>query len=135
MGALGILATVWRFLRPILVFGITLPVWAFLAAGVWLYVDRTSAVRQAVDNAVTDLVAGEELAAANARADALQAINDEQARRLAASQRANDLFAQSLAEARTRQQETTDEIEDLLSRPVASDCTVGDDILRRLRER
>lgn len=69
---------VWGFLRPILVFGITLPLWAFLVAGAWLWLDRTSAIRQAVNEAVTELVAGAELTAANAT------IEEERRRRAAA---------------------------------------------------
>jgi hypothetical protein len=68
-----LLVTIWKVLRPILVFGITLPVWVFLAAGVWLWIDKTSAVRHAVDKAVTELVAGAQL-------DALQAELTEQRR-------------------------------------------------------
>lgn len=135
MGVLVIFSTIWRFLRPILIFGITLPVWVFLVASAWLYFDRTSAIRTAVDQAVTNLVAGEQLAAASARAAGLQAIINEKQRRLAAAQRANDLFAESLASARTKQLDLTDEIENILSRPVAGDCSVSDDILRRLHGR
>lgn len=56
----------WRIIRPILAFGVTLPVWFFLAAGAWLYFDKTSAIRHAVDKATTEIVAGAQL-------DALQA--------------------------------------------------------------
>lgn len=63
-------ATAWLLFKtwvvPILTFGITLPVWVFLAGGAWLWIDKTSAVRHAVDTAVTRLVAGAQL-------DALQA--------------------------------------------------------------
>lgn len=59
-GAIGL------FFKKLLTFGITLPVWIFLAAGVWLWWDKTSAVRQAVDKAVTEIVAGAQLDALNA---------------------------------------------------------------------
>lgn len=94
-------AAVWLFLKtwvlPILTFGITLPVWAFLAGGVWLSIDKTSAVRLAVDKAVTELVAGAQLDALKAEAieerrlrawsdgkadEALQAAEDERVARL-----------------------------------------------------
>lgn len=67
------LALFRTWVLPILAFGITLPVWAFLAAGIWLWFDKGSAVRQAVDKAVTQLVAG-------AQMDALQAELTEQRR-------------------------------------------------------
>ncbi|TPL49106.1 hypothetical protein FJ937_16605 [Mesorhizobium sp. B2-4-4] len=70
-------ATAWLLFKtwvlPILTFGITLPVWAFLAGGAWLWIDKTSAVRHAVDTAMTRLVAGAQL-------DALQAEVIEQRR-------------------------------------------------------
>ncbi|ESY42061.1 hypothetical protein X747_14935 [Mesorhizobium sp. LNJC384A00] len=69
----ALLFTIWKVIRPILVFGVTLPVWIFLAAGIWLWLDKASAVRQAVDKAVTELVA-------RAQLDALQAELTEQRR-------------------------------------------------------
>ncbi|SDA39317.1 hypothetical protein [Mesorhizobium qingshengii] len=70
-------ATAWLLFKtwvlPVLTFGVTLPVWAFLAGGAWLWIDKVSAVRQAVDKAVTELVAGAQL-------DALQAEVTEQRR-------------------------------------------------------
>lgn len=65
-------AAVWLLLKtwvlPILTFGITLPLWLFLAAGIWVWFDKGSAVRLAVDRAVTDLVAGAQLDALKAEA-------------------------------------------------------------------
>ncbi len=119
----------------VLAFSVTLPVWAFLAAGAWLSLDKSSAVRQAVDSAVTELVAGAELEAARAETDALREIAAETQRRLAAANLANALFAERLAESRRTEQELTDEIEDLLAHPVAGDCTVDGDLHRRLRAR
>ncbi|TPJ83862.1 hypothetical protein FJ422_16445 [Mesorhizobium sp. B2-6-3] len=69
--ATGLFLKTW--VLPILTFGITLPVWAFLAGGTWLWIDKTSAVRHAVNTAVSRLVAGAEL-------DALQAELIEQRR-------------------------------------------------------
>ncbi|RUU46474.1 hypothetical protein EOD08_08220 [Mesorhizobium sp. M6A.T.Ca.TU.002.02.2.1] len=62
--AIGLFLKKW--VLPVLTFGITLPVWFFLAAGIWLCFDKASAVRQAVDKAVTELVAGARLDALNA---------------------------------------------------------------------
>lgn len=64
--AIGLFLKTW--VLPILTFGITLPVWFFLAAGGWLWWDKTSAVRQAVDKAVTELVAGAQIEALKAEA-------------------------------------------------------------------
>ncbi|MFC6488042.1 hypothetical protein [Nitratireductor sp. GCM10026969] len=122
-------------LGKILTFGITLPLWAFLAAGAWFHFDKSSAVREAVDNAVTELVAAEELAAASAEVAALSAIADERERRLAAAQRANRLYAERLAETVQEKQELSHEIDDILARPVAGDCSVDRNVLERLRNR
>ncbi|MES0164861.1 hypothetical protein NKJ87_02550 [Mesorhizobium sp. M0027] len=62
--AIGLFLRKW--VLPLLTFGITLPVWIFLVAGIWLWWDKTSEVRQAVDKAVTELVAGAQLDALNA---------------------------------------------------------------------
>jgi hypothetical protein len=74
-----------------LAFCIPVPVIAIAALAGWLWWDRTSAVRQAVDNAVTELVAGgeiaalkAELAAAERARNAAEAANANFARRLAA---------------------------------------------------
>jgi len=64
--AIGLFLRSW--VLPVLTFGITLPVWFFLAAGGWLWWDKTSAVRLAVDKAVTELVAGAQLEALKAEA-------------------------------------------------------------------
>jgi hypothetical protein len=123
------------FLGQLLSFGVTLPLWIFLAGGLWLHLDKASAVRKAVDSAVTDLVAGAEISAANARATALQAVVDEQNRKLAAEKQANRLFAERLAASQKTQSETEDAIQNLLARPVAGDCHVHDDVYGRLHNR
>jgi hypothetical protein len=123
------------FLGQLLSFGITLPLWIFLAAGVWLHLDKASAVRRAVDSAVTDLVAGAQISAANAKATALQAIVDEQNRKLAAEKQANRLFEERLAASHRTQLETEDAIQNLLARPVAGDCHVHNDVFGRLHNR
>lgn len=64
--AIGLFLKTW--VLPVLTFGITLPVWFFLAAGGWLWWDKTSSVRLAVDKAVTELVAGAQLEALKAEA-------------------------------------------------------------------
>jgi hypothetical protein len=69
----------WGFIRPVLTFGITLPVWFFLAAGLWLAIDRASAVRTAVNDAVVKLVAGAQIEGLQATVLEYQRINAWQA--------------------------------------------------------
>lgn len=127
--------TLLRWLGKVLTFGLTLPLWLFIAAGVWLWVDRESAVRTAVDLAVKELVAGEEIAALKARAVALQKINAEAERRREALERANRLYAEMLAETNREKQELSDEINDLMAQPVPDRCDVDGRLIDRLRNR
>lgn len=136
MGQGKLIAAALPFLRSagtILTFGITLPVWLFLAAGGWLYLDRGSAVRQAVDHAVTELVAGAELEAERAKSAALETINAELRGRANALALANGRFSQSLAAAQTSLESANGQIAELLMHPVNDACAVDPDILGRLR--
>ncbi len=117
------------FLRKVL--SIQVPLIIVVAVAVWLLIDKRSAVRQAVN----ELVAAEELAAERARGDALQRINAENARRVAAVQSANRSFLQQLAAAETSKQELSDELDDIRAGPVGAACAVSPDILERLRNR
>ena len=117
------------FLRKAL--SIQVPLIVVVAIAVWLLIDKRSAVRQAVN----ELVAAEELAAERARGDALQRINAENARRVAAVQSANRSFLEQLAAAETSKQELSDELDDIRAGPVGAACAVSPDILERLRNR
>lgn len=126
------------FLRPllgILTFGLTIPVWLVIAVGLWVHFDKSSAVRQAVDRAVTEMVAGAELEAAKARADALERINAELRGRAAALDAANTRFSESLRAAQIDLEDANAQIADLLSRPVNDACAVDSSILERLRSK
>lgn len=124
-----------RFLAGLLTFGITLPVWAFLAAGAWLYLDKTSSVRRAVDYAVTELVAGEELAAERAKAKATQEIADAANRLLERAQKANELFAERLSEVNEQNMELQNELDAVKALPIDPDGVVSPDLYGRLRNR
>lgn len=126
------------FLRPllgILTFGLTIPVWLVLAVGLWVHFDKSSAVRQAVDRAVTELVTGAELEAERAKVQALEQINAELRGRAAALDAANTRFSESLLAAQTDLEDANAQIADLLSRPVNDACAVDSSILERLRSK
>ena len=126
------------FLRPllgILTFGLTIPVWLILSVGLWVHFDKGSAVRQAVDRAVTELVTGAELEAAQARVQALEQINAELRGRAAALDAANSRFSESLQQAQTDLETANAQLVDLLSTPVNELCTVDGALLERLRSR
>ena len=116
----------------ILTIGITIPIWLMLVVGGWLYFDRNSAIRQAVDQAVTQLVDGAELEAARARAEALELVNAELKGRAEALEGANQRFSESLRQAQLDLENANDQITELASRPVNSDCAVDGSVFERL---
>ncbi len=131
---------VWGFLAPILTFGITLPAWAFLAAGIWLWWDKTSAVREAVDKAVTELVAGAEIEALEAKVEGERRLrmyaegNAQEARRRAdAAETANTELAARGALDALENERMRDELDDVRASEPA--CVVGPDLGSRLRNR
>lgn len=133
---LALLATVWRVVR----ISIPVPMVVIVVAAIWLWVDRTSAIRQAVDGAVIDLVAGEELAAAQAMADGeadLRRFAEEQALlaidRAAAERAAREDLARREAMTATELENANDQIAELLARPAPAGCLADDDLRRRLR--
>ena len=117
------------FLRKAL--SIQVPLIVVVAVAAWLMIDKRSAVRHAIN----ELVAAEELAAERARGDALQRINAETARRVAAVQSANRSFLEQLTTAETSKRELSDELDDIRANPVGAACAVSPDILERLRNR
>ena len=126
------------FLRPlwtILSFGLTVPVWLILTAGLWIHFDKGSAVRQAVDRAVTELVAGAELEASRAETQGLKLINAELRARASALDAANTRFSESLQAAQADLEGANAQIADLLSRPVNDACAVDGPLLERLRSK
>lgn len=122
-----------KFIIGFLTFGVTIPLGVILAAGLWMHFDKGSAVRIAVDRAVTELVAGAELEAARTRADAQAKIITEQRAQMVALELANERFAERLREAEFDLENANDEIQDLATRPISSTCTVDGDLLERLR--
>lgn len=129
----ALLLAAWNVARPILTFGVTLPAWLFLAGGLWLWVDRTSAVRTAVDGAVRELVAGAEIEALRARLDAERQIAAFLRGRAEALAAANAKFEAERSAAESENERLTDELDALKSQPVPGDCDVTSDFLERLR--
>ena len=124
-------------LRPlwaVLSFVISVPLWLILVfvlcSGLWFWLDKTSAVRDAVN----ELVAGAELEAAEAEANALRAIIDAQEDRARRLTNANKLFQSQLAETQNKAKTADEKIRDLGSRPVDSNCSVTPDITSWMRE-
>lgn len=130
-----LLAKIGKGLLGLLTFGVTIPVGVILLAWAWTHFDKSSAVRQAVDRAVTELVAGAELEAERARASALELINAELRGRADALDAANTRFSESLQAAQNDLEGANAQIADLLSRPVNDACAVDSGLLERLRSK
>ena len=134
----AVLTVLWRVLG----FTIPLPIGVILAALAWLHFDKSSAIRQAVDEQVTEMVAGAEIAALEAKLEAEEKIAaargaaaTEANRRLMVEINARTNLAARLAAIQTENEILNDDLADLLSRPVDRDCAVDPDLLGRLRGR
>lgn len=129
---------IWRVL------GLTIPVpiIVILAALAWVQFDKSSAIRKAVNERVTEIVAGAEIAALKAKVEAEKqiaaahgAVAAEASRRLMVEINARTNLAARLAAIQTENEILNDDLADLLSRPVDRDCAVDADVLGRLRAR
>ena len=129
------LAPAARGLLSVLTFGITVPIGVILAVGLWIHFDKSSSIRDAVDRAVTELVAGAELEAERSKVEAKDAIIKALKERASNLEAANTRFSESLQEAQADLENTNDQLQEMLSRPVNSSCSVDDDILGRLRNK
>lgn len=133
---------VWKVIRPILSFGITLPLWLFLAAGVWLYVDKASAVRTAVSDAATKLVAGAQIEALQAqlleerRVRAWEDGKADEARLVADKERAaRTELATQLAITEDEKKGLADDLQAVRERESDNDCVVDQFLFDRLRNK
>ncbi len=127
----------WSVLR----ISIPIPIMVVLAAWLWVTVDKQSAVRKAVDDRVTALVAGAHIASLEAQRDAEAAISatfakkaQEAERKLAAEVAARTEFEAKVIELDKTNNELMVDIDDILSAPPPPACVVTPDIARRLRD-
>ncbi|BCH33110.1 hypothetical protein MesoLjLc_50400 [Mesorhizobium sp. L-8-10] len=134
MSFLALARAAWGILRPILTFGITLPLWVFIAAGGWLWWDRTSAVREAVEKAVTELVAGAQLDALESQLveeRRLRAFVEGKARAL---EIANKAFEEKYLLAELEKEGLADELDEIRAAPAPDGCVVDRALLERMRK-
>lgn len=134
----AIIKIVWRILG----FTIPVPVAVILAALAWVQFDKSSAIRKAVNERVTEMVAGAEIAVLEAKIDAEQKISAargaaaaEANRRLQVEIDARVNLSQRMAAIQTENEILNDDLADMLSRPVDRACSVDADVLGRLRGR
>ncbi|TPI86374.1 hypothetical protein [Mesorhizobium sp. B2-8-9] len=152
LGGAVIIGFLRTWLLPVLTFTIPLPVWAFLAAGGWLWFDRDSAVRTAVNKAVTQMVAGAQLEALQAQLIEERRIRqwsdsqaEEKARIADAEQSARVDLQTKLTLTDSRRKGLADELAELKAREakrqqdskgaIAPECAVDDFLFGRLRNK
>lgn len=119
----------------VLFFSIPIPVALILAAWAWVAIDKSSAVRKAVNAAVSELVDGAELEAERARSAGLQKILDERERQAEADREALRKFADHLATAEAENGSLADALALIENQPVDPLCRVDRVLLDRLRVR
>lgn len=142
-GGLGLAAKLfgWRWLWSVLSVSIPLPISVIALVAVFVFVDRETHARRMVDAAVTELVAGAEIARAEAErdiADELAAAAQRKAERAElraeALERANRTFATHTASLAALNEEYENEIAALQANPAENACAdISDDDLGRLR--
>lgn len=126
----------WAVLRV----SIPVPIIVIVAIAAWWQLDKVSAVRRAVDARVKELVAGADIAAAEAERDAarqMAAALAEEARRqaalAAAEAAARAQFEAELAAAERINTELQGQIDAILSSPPPPGCLVDGVLFERLR--
>ena len=134
-----------KFVTGLLAFltiAITVPIWVFIIVGAWLFFDRHSAIRNSVNTAVKNLVAGEELAAANQQIKGKNELIRIQTNQAALAQEranraesANSIFMEQLKTVTDQNEAINDELSELASKPVSNDCSVSGDLANRLRNK
>lgn len=131
-----------KALAGLVTFVIPVPLIAILAALAWVHFDRSSAVRRAVDKAVTELVAGAKIAALESEIDGRRrlamyaAANAEEARRRAETAEAAAIELETqLALSEEQREEFERELEEREDDPLPDGCRVDQRLLDRLRNR
>lgn len=126
----------------VLTFNIALPLWVFLVAGGWFYFDKHSAIRTAVNQVVTKLVAGAEIEALNAKLAEERRIRqwseakEAEAKQIAETERqAREALDTHFAQTRLENRKRKDDLVQLETRPTPDGCRVDQYLLDRMRNR
>lgn len=135
----ALLAIGWKFLKGTFELTLPIPIALLVAGYVWVLMDKQSAIRAAVNKAVTEIVAGAELKAAAQEVEnqkLLRALAEdklaEELRRVNIVQAANKSYADKLATANEEKDALEHEIAEMENLPPPDRCLVGDDLFNRL---
>ena len=120
-----------RWLWNIVAFCIPVPIALIAAAYAWFQIDKHSAVRKAVDKAVTEMVAGSQIAALEAQLEASERAVAFERGRAEAFEDATKRFDSARKEAEEDAAKLDAELEALKNQPAPEECKVTDDLLKR----
>ncbi|MCA0276233.1 MAG: hypothetical protein LCH86_09525 [Proteobacteria bacterium] len=120
---------VWRVLTVM----IPIPLVLIIAAGIWVHFDKSSAVRRAVDKAVTELMAGAELDALKAQLAAEKTARAFLEGKAASLAEANQRFEDARIAAERKNEGLSDELDELKAQ--APGTTVDQPMLDRLHNK
>lgn len=107
------------------------PLALIAAAWAWVAIDKHSAVRKAVDKAVTELVAGAQIATLEAQLEASERTAAFERGRAEAFEDATKRFDTARKEAEEDAAKLDAELEALKNQPAPEECKVTDDLLKR----
>ncbi len=127
----GIGSALWRVATIM----IPIPLALIVIAGLWWKIDTSSRIRNAVDKAVTELVAGAQIKALEATLDAERRLRMFAEGREAAAKAATEEFEEKLAQSELENQGLIDELTAIQAQPPPPDCIVSPELLDRLRKR
>lgn len=129
-------------LLRIATFAIPIPLWLIAGVSLWVWLDKESAVRLAVNDAVEELIAGSKIDSLERQVEAEQRLrklaetvarqNEERAARIA---EANRSYADLLISLESQKQELANELREISQRDLGGICHVDGELLGRLRAR
>lgn len=135
---LPVLKGIWKILS----IGIMIPIWLIILVLGWSYIDKNWAVKKAVNNALTELVAGAELRAAAATIENEKRLRTfaegslvEARRRAEAAEKANEKFQEELSEKESENEELAKELEQVAAIPLSDECKPSPELLNSLRNK
>jgi len=113
-------------------FSIPVPIALIAVFGIWWQFDKSSFAKKAVKTAVTELVVGAELEASRAEAEILAAVVNKLREDNKSLKENNLRFSEELQ--REQSEMNGGRINELVSRPVNSECVVDDYVFERMRK-
>jgi hypothetical protein len=120
------LAIAWRVLS----WCVPIPLALIVAAAGWVAIDKHSAVRKAVDKAVTELVAGAEIAALEAQLNAANVATALQKARADTLQEANQQLEEDREQDEAEDAKRVAELEAIKARPLPPTCNEDDFVVK-----